>query len=51
MRGPRRASTLHAIAAGHAFIPNLRRDHYELAIDNDPAEQVPATFDELAINL
>ena len=50
MRGLRRASSLQTIAAGHEFVPNLRRGHDELAIENDPAGRVRAAFDELAIN-
>jgi hypothetical protein len=36
------------IVAGHAFIQNLRRGHYELGIDAPPAERVAAAFTELA---
>ncbi|MFF5233520.1 hypothetical protein [Dactylosporangium sp. NPDC000521] len=34
--------------AGHAFVQNLRRGHYELAGDTPPALRVAATFAELA---
>ena len=37
------------ISAGHAFIQNLRRGHYELGINTDPKRQLPAAFTELAI--
>jgi len=33
---------------GHAFIENLRRGHYELAIETRPALRVAAAFTELA---
>jgi transposase, IS6 family len=51
MRGLKIISSLRTVATGHAFVQNLRRGHYELAIDNDPAERVRAAFDELAITL
>ena len=34
--------------AGHAFMQNLRRGHYELAADARPALRVAAAFTELA---
>src|SRR4051794_27813287 len=33
MRGLKTALSLRTIAAGHAFVQNLRRGHYELAVD------------------
>jgi IS6 family transposase len=36
------------IIAGHAFIQNLRRGHYELGLDAPPGMQVAAAFNELA---
>jgi IS6 family transposase len=37
------------ISAGHAFIQNVRRGHYELGIDADPKRQLPAARAELAL--
>jgi hypothetical protein len=37
------------ISAGHAFIQDLRRGHYELGTDADPKRQLPAAFTELAV--
>jgi hypothetical protein len=37
------------IAAGHAFVQNLRRGHYELATDVSPALRLATTFTELAL--
>ncbi len=37
------------ISAGHAFIQNLRRGHYELGSDIDPKHRLPAVFTELAL--
>ncbi|MEO3781590.1 IS6 family transposase [Micromonospora sp. B11E3] len=48
MRGLRTDTTAQVIIAGHAFMQNLRRGHYELAIDTPPALRVAAAFAELA---
>jgi IS6 family transposase len=36
MRGVKRLRSAQVIGPGHAFIQNLRRDHYELGLDADP---------------
>jgi transposase-like protein len=36
------------VIAGHAFIQNIRRGHYELAVDSPPKLRVAAAFDGLA---
>jgi IS6 family transposase len=48
MRGLKRLRTARVISAGHAFIQNLRRGHYELGQDLDPRHRLPAAFAELA---
>jgi transposase-like protein len=48
MRGLRTDKTAQVIIAGHAFLQNLRRGHYELAIDAPPTTRVAAAFTELA---
>ena len=48
MRGLRTGRTTQTIIAGHAFMQNLRRGHYELAVDAPPATRVAAAFAELA---
>jgi transposase-like protein len=48
MRGLRTDQTAHLIITGHAFVQNLRRGHYELAVDAPPALRVAAAFTELA---
>jgi transposase-like protein len=48
MRGLRTERTATVIVAGHAFMQNLRRGHYELALDVPPALRVAAAFTELA---
>ncbi len=37
MRGLKHLRSARVISAGHAFIQNLRRGHYELALDPTPA--------------
>jgi transposase-like protein len=48
MRGLQTDRTAQVIIAGHAFMQNLRRGHYELAVDAPPMTRVAATFTELA---
>ena len=49
MRGLKQLRSAGVISAGHAFIQNLRRGHYELGIDVDPKHRLPAVFVELAL--
>lgn len=39
---------LRVLAAGHAFVQNLRRDHYEITADQPRNLRLPAAFRELA---
>ena len=48
MRGMKRLRSARVISAGHAFVQNLRRGHYELAVDVHPRDQLAAAFTELA---
>lgn len=48
MRGLRTDRTAQVIIAGHAFMQNLCRGHYELATDVPAAQRVAAAFTELA---
>jgi transposase-like protein len=48
MRGLRTDNTAQVIIAGHAFMQNLRRGHYELRLDAPPTTRVAAAFTELA---
>jgi hypothetical protein len=48
MRGLLTDKTAHVIITGHAFMQNLRRGHYELAVDAPPALRIAAAFTELA---
>ena len=51
MRGLKRARSLQVVAAGHAFVRNLRRGCYELSVDHDPNDRVRAAFEQLAPTL
>jgi IS6 family transposase len=48
MRGLKRLRSARVISAGHAFVQNLHRGHYELATDIDPRHRIPQAFTELA---
>ncbi len=48
MRGLQTDRTAQVIIAGHAFMQNLRRGHYELGSDTAPAMRVATAFTELA---
>jgi hypothetical protein len=37
------------VIAGHAFVQNLRRGHYELAVEEPATRRVAVAFDELAL--
>ena len=48
MRGLKQFRSAARIAAGHAFVQNLRRGHYELATDVPPPLRLATAFIELA---
>src|SRR6266702_3615858 len=48
MRGLHRLRSARTIAAGHAFVQNLRRGYYELAAGEASCDRVRVAFDELA---
>jgi IS6 family transposase len=48
MRGLKRHRSARILAAGHAFVQNLRRGHYELATDVPARHRTRAAFDQLA---
>jgi len=47
MRGLRTIRTASVVIRGHAFIQNLRRGHYELAVDATRVFWLATAFDEL----
>jgi IS6 family transposase len=49
MRGLQRLRSAQVISAGHAFVQNLRRGHYELPLDLNPNHRVRAAFTELVL--
>ncbi|GAB3836227.1 DDE-type integrase/transposase/recombinase [Dactylosporangium cerinum] len=48
MRGLQTDRTAQTTIAGHAFIQNLRRGHYQLGLDAPRGLRVAAAFTELA---
>jgi transposase-like protein len=40
--------TAQVVIAGHAFVQDLRRGHYELGMDASPALRIAAAFTDLA---
>jgi transposase-like protein len=48
MGGIKTMTGLRVLAAGHAFVQNLRRGHYEIAADQPRNRRLPAAFRELA---
>ena len=49
MRGLKTDRNTGVIAAGHAFIQNLRRGHYELGMEAAPKHRLADAFHELAL--
>ena len=49
MRGLKTDAGARVITAGHAFVQNVRRGHYELAVDQRVQLRVAAAFAELAV--
>jgi len=48
MHGIKTITGLRILAAGHAFVQNLHRGHYEIAADEPVGRRLPAAFTELA---
>jgi transposase-like protein len=49
MRGLKQDRSARVVIAGHAFVQNLRRGHYELAVDEPTNRRVAVAFDELVL--
>jgi transposase, IS6 family len=49
MRGLKQLRCARVITAGHAFIQNIRRGHYELGTEQAVNLRIPAAFDELVM--
>jgi transposase-like protein len=51
MRRLKQLRSARVISAGHAFLQNLRRGHYELGSDAGPQNRLTTAFAELALAL
>jgi transposase, IS6 family len=51
MRGLKRHRSARIITAGHAFVQNLRRGHYEIATDIPARHRLHEAFDQLAMTI
>jgi transposase, IS6 family len=49
MRGLKQDRSARVIIVGHAFIQNVRRGHYELAVEEPTNRRVAVAFDELVL--
>ena len=49
MRGLKQDRSAKIVIAGHALVQNLRRGHYELAVEAPVNRRVAVAFDELAL--
>jgi IS6 family transposase len=48
MSGVKRDRSARVIIAGHAFVQNVRRGHYELAVEEPTTRRLAVAFDALA---
>jgi IS6 family transposase len=51
MRGLKRHRSAQVLAAGHAFVQNLRRGHYEIATETPARHRLRTAFDDLALSI
>jgi transposase-like protein len=51
MRGIKTMNGLRVLAAGHAFVQNLRRGHYEIATDQPRNLRLAIAFPQLATTI
>jgi len=49
MRGLKQDRNARVVIGGHAFVQNVRRGHYELALEAPLSQRVAFAFDELAV--
>jgi hypothetical protein len=49
MRGLQQDRSARIVIAGHAFVQNVRRGHYELAVEELAIRRLAVAFDELAV--
>jgi hypothetical protein len=48
MRGFKQDRSARIVIAGHAFVQNVRRGHYELAVEEPGRRRMAVAFNELA---
>jgi hypothetical protein len=51
MRGLKRRSSARILAAGHAFVQNLRRGHYDIAAETPGRHRLRIAFDDLTLTI
>jgi hypothetical protein len=51
MRGLKRHQSARILAAGHAFVQNLRRGHYDVATEVPDHHRLRIAFDDLATTI
>ena len=51
MRGLKRHRSARILAAGHAFVQNLRRGHYDIAAETSSRHRLRIAFDDLALTI
>jgi IS6 family transposase len=49
MWGFKQIRSARVVVAGHGFVQNLRRAHYELAVEEPVARRVAVAFGDLAL--
>jgi hypothetical protein len=49
MRGLKQDCSARVVIVGHALVQNVRRGHYELAVEAPVARRLAVAFDELAL--
>ena len=49
MRGLKQDRSARVVIAGHALVQNVRRGHYELAVEASVTRRVAVAFDELVL--
>jgi len=49
MRSLQQDRSARIVIAGHAFVQNLCRGHYELAVEEPATRRLAVAFDELAL--
>jgi IS6 family transposase len=51
MRGLKQDRSARVVIAGQALVQNLRRGHYELAVEEPATRRLAVAFDELALTI